>query len=76
LARQHAQPDVSARRPFTYDRDLSVDDILDSPFLAFGTESEIAEHFRRVRDELGISYWTLTPRIAEPFLPVLEALRC
>jgi len=60
---------------FTHDRDLSVDDILDSPFLAFGTEAEITEHFKRVRDELGISYWTLTPRIAEPFLPVLEELR-
>jgi len=60
---------------FTYDREMSVEDVLDSPFLAFGTPGEIAEHLRRVREDVGISYWILVPALVEPFLPVLETLK-
>ena len=59
----------------TYDREISVEEVLDSPFLAFGTPGEIAEHFRKVREQMGISYWILVPMLVEPFVPVLEALK-
>jgi probable F420-dependent oxidoreductase len=60
---------------FAKDEETTVDDILESPFLAFGTPAEIAEHLLRARSETGISYWTLVPRIVEPFLSVLEILK-
>jgi hypothetical protein len=35
---------------FVLDAEVSVDDILVSPYLAFGTDDEIAEHLGRLRE--------------------------
>jgi probable F420-dependent oxidoreductase len=48
-------------------------DALDTPFLAIGTHSEIAEHLRACRSRWGISYFTV--RDVEPLAPVIEHLK-
>lgn len=62
-------------RAFTFDSEVTAEDILDSPYFAFGTVEDIVEHFRAMRARTGISYWALMPHHIEPFLPVLEALK-
>ena len=52
---------------------LTVEDALETPFLAIGTADEIAEHFVRCRARWGISY--LTVRDIDAFQPVIERLR-
>jgi probable F420-dependent oxidoreductase len=60
---------------FDYDQEIAAEDILDSPFLAFGTADEVAEHLVRMRSETGISYWVIAPNQTDEFLPVLERLK-
>ncbi len=57
------------------DAELSVDDILDSPYLAVGTAREIAEHLRRVRRETSMSYVGVFPTQMDAFAPVIPLLR-
>ena len=52
---------------------LSVEDALETPFLALGTEDEIAAHMQACRERWGISYFTV--REVESFAPVIERLR-
>ena len=52
---------------------LTVDDALATPFLALGTNDEIAAQLRTAQDRWGISYFVV--REAEAFAPVLERLR-
>ena len=52
---------------------LTVDDALTTPFLAFGTHDEIADHLLRCRERWGISYFSV--RSIEAFAPVIERLR-
>ncbi len=52
---------------------LSVEDALATPFLALGTQEEIAEHFLACRGRWGISYYTV--RELQAFAPVIETLR-
>jgi alkanesulfonate monooxygenase SsuD/methylene tetrahydromethanopterin reductase-like flavin-dependent oxidoreductase (luciferase family) len=56
------------------DSEVTVDDLLESPYFLFGTEAEIAEHLRRVREETGVSYFCVTNRLMETFEPVIELL--
>jgi len=51
----------------------TVDDALETPFLAIGTHSEIADHLRRCRSRWGISYFSV--RDLEAFAPVIAQLR-
>jgi len=51
---------------------LSVEDALETPFLALGTHDEIAEHLQTCRQRWGISYFTV--RELEDFAPVIERL--
>jgi probable F420-dependent oxidoreductase len=60
---------------FTIDGELTVDDLLDSPYLLFGTDAQIAEHLLRVRDETGASYISVFPHLMDVFQPVLTRLR-
>lgn len=62
-------------RAFTFDSDVTADDILDSPYVAFGTVEDVVEHFRGIRARTGISYWALMPHHIKAFVPVLEALK-
>lgn len=52
---------------------LSFDDASATPFLAYGTHDEIAEHMRRCRQRWGISYFSV--RSIDEFQPVIERLR-
>lgn len=51
-----------------------IDDILDSPFVLFGTVPDIADQLRRFRDELGISYWVAAESRSEGFDGVVAKL--
>lgn len=52
---------------------LTVEDALETPFLALGTPDEICAHIRRCRDRWGISYYVV--RELEAFAPIIEQLR-
>lgn len=52
---------------------LSASDALATPFVAMGTEAEIAQHLQRCRSRWGISYFVV--RELESFAPVIERLR-
>jgi probable F420-dependent oxidoreductase len=52
---------------------LTLDDALATPFLALGTNAEIAEHLQACRERWGISYFTV--RDLEGFAPVIARLR-
>jgi probable F420-dependent oxidoreductase len=51
---------------------LSVEDALETPFLALGTHAEIAQHLQACRERWGISYFTV--RELEDFAPVIDLL--
>jgi len=59
---------------FTIDGEVTVDGLLDSPYLAFGTDAQIAEHLLRVREETGASYVCVLPHLMNAFAPVLSRL--
>jgi probable F420-dependent oxidoreductase len=52
---------------------LSVEDALETPYMALGTHDEIAAHLQRCRERWGISYYTV--RDLEGFAPVIDRLR-
>lgn len=54
---------------------LSVEDILTSPYLAFGTYGEIADQIRNVRAKTTMSYVGVFPTQMEAFAPVIELLK-
>ena len=57
------------------DAEMTVDDLLDSPYLLFGTEDEMAEQLVRVREETGASYFGIFPHLVDAFEPVLHRLK-
>lgn len=57
---------------FVTDAELSDDDLLNSPYFAFGTTHEIAEHIESVFEQTGVSYYCLFPHLVEMFGPILE----
>jgi probable F420-dependent oxidoreductase len=59
---------------FTVDGEVTVDDLLDSPYLAFGTGAQIVEHLLRVREETGASYLSVFPYHMDALAPVLSRL--
>jgi probable F420-dependent oxidoreductase len=61
-------------RQFTVDGQLTVEDLLDSPYLMFGTHQQIAGQLRRIRDETGMSYLAIMPHCMETFAPVISQL--
>lgn len=52
---------------------LNASDALATPFLAIGTEQEVADHLERCRARWGISYFVV--RELETFAPIIERLR-
>jgi len=52
--------------------DCSADDLLGSPFCLLGRVDEVADQLLRTRDELGISYFTISQRHMEQMAPVVE----
>ncbi|MFT3660503.1 MAG: TIGR03621 family F420-dependent LLM class oxidoreductase [Gordonia sp. (in: high G+C Gram-positive bacteria)] len=57
------------------DATLTVDDVLASPYLAFGTVAEIAEQIREVRRKTTMSYVGVFPTQMDAFAPVIPILR-
>ena len=55
--------------------DVTLDAVLDTPFLLFGTVEEMAEQLIRNRDRYGFSYITVHEPYLEAFAPVIECLR-
>ena len=53
------------------DRDLTEDDVLASPYLAFGTVAEIAEHITQIHATSRVTYYTIFPHLTDTFGPVL-----
>ncbi|SUA74980.1 F420-dependent glucose-6-phosphate dehydrogenase [Nocardia otitidiscaviarum] len=54
---------------------LSVEQILESPYVAIGTHEQIADHIRRVRQLTSMSYVGVFPTQMEAFAPVIPLLR-
>jgi probable F420-dependent oxidoreductase len=52
--------------------DCSPDDLLGSPFCLLGRVDQVADQLLRTRDELGISYFTISQRHMEQMAPVVE----
>ena len=57
------------------DVQLTVDDILSSPYVAIGTFEEIAEQIRNVRRSTSMSYVGVFPTQMDAFAPVIPLLR-
>jgi alkanesulfonate monooxygenase SsuD/methylene tetrahydromethanopterin reductase-like flavin-dependent oxidoreductase (luciferase family) len=55
--------------------DFTVDAVLETPFLLFGTVEEMAEQLVRNRNRYGFSYITVHEPYLEAFAPVIEYLR-
>jgi probable F420-dependent oxidoreductase len=51
--------------------DCSADDLLGSPFCLLGSVDEVADQLLRTRDELGISYLTVSQRHMDQMAPVV-----
>ncbi|MGW0045089.1 LLM class F420-dependent oxidoreductase [Rhodococcus sp. NPDC003348] len=54
---------------------LTVEDILNSPYLAIGTYEEIADQIRAVRARTSMSYVGIFPTQMEAFAPVIAQLK-
>ena len=59
-------------RALSADLGCSAEDLLESPFCLLGTEAEVADQLLRTRDELGISYFTVSQRHMDQLAPVIE----
>ena len=55
--------------------DLTVDGVLETPFLLIGTTAEMADQLVRNRDRYGFSYITVHEPYLEAFAPVIDHLR-
>jgi hypothetical protein len=67
--------ELQERFLWVIDGEVTVDDLLDSPYLLFGTHEQIAEHLERLREEAGASRITVFPHLIDAFQPVLTRLR-
>jgi probable F420-dependent oxidoreductase len=59
---------------FVLDEEVTADDLLDSPYFAFGTNDDIAEHLVRVREDTGTSYFGVFPHLMDVFEPIVAKL--
>ena len=54
---------------------LSAEQVLQTPFVLFGTVDEMAAQILRDRDRYGFTYYTVHGLFAEEFAPVIERVR-
>jgi probable F420-dependent oxidoreductase len=59
---------------FVFDAEVTVDDLLGSPYFAFGTVAEVAEQLLSLRQETGTSYFAVFPHLMEMFGRVIDRL--
>jgi probable F420-dependent oxidoreductase len=69
--RRAAAKDLVARLGDT----MTIDDILDTPFLLIGTVDEMADQLIRDRDRYGFTYFTVHEPYLEALAPVIAQLR-
>jgi probable F420-dependent oxidoreductase len=69
--RRAAAADLVAR----FGTALTVEEMLDTPFLLIGTADEMAEQVVRNRDRYGFTYLTVHDPYLEAFAPVIDRLR-
>jgi alkanesulfonate monooxygenase SsuD/methylene tetrahydromethanopterin reductase-like flavin-dependent oxidoreductase (luciferase family) len=60
---------------FTVDDEVTVADLLDSPYLLFGTVNQIAEQVQQLRETTGVSYFNIFPHCVQAFAPIVQRLR-
>src|SRR3546814_5068359 len=53
---------------------LTTEEVLRSPYAFIGSPQEVADHVRRVRDEMGISSFTVSGHLARNHAPVVDEL--
>ena len=53
---------------------LPPDELAQSPFCAVGTTDQVADHFCRLRDDLGVSFFTVSAAVAEQLAPVVARI--
>jgi probable F420-dependent oxidoreductase len=63
-----------AAAEFARDSPLSVDDVLDSPYVLIGSPDRIAEALEEKREHHGFSYWVILEDSVEAFAPVVSRL--
>jgi probable F420-dependent oxidoreductase len=73
-AAEYASQLTERHTEFVLDGEITAEDLLESPYFAFGTEDEITEHLLRIREETGASYFSVFPHLVEPFAPVVGRL--
>lgn len=54
---------------------MTIDQILETPFLLIGTSEEMADQLRRNRDRFGFTYYTVHGPYLDAFAPVIPHLR-
>jgi probable F420-dependent oxidoreductase len=59
---------------FTVDGEVTVDDLLDSPYLLFGTVDQITQQLQQLRETTGVSHMGVFPHCVETFAPIMERL--
>ena len=64
----------AAARQLSAGMGIPAEDLLSSPFAFIGTLDQLETQIFRLRDSLGISYYTISQRHAEPLLPLIERL--
>jgi probable F420-dependent oxidoreductase len=73
-AQQYVSQLTEQHPEFVLDGEITADDLLDSPYFAFGTHDEITEHLLRIREETGASYYSVFPHLVDPLEPVVGNL--
>jgi probable F420-dependent oxidoreductase len=68
-----ADRDAAARK-LAAQLNVPAEDLLDSPFVFLGTLEQIESQMKRMRDVLGVSYYTISQRHAEPLLPLVARI--
>jgi probable F420-dependent oxidoreductase len=64
--------DRSAAADLAADAKLSVDEVLDSPYLLVGSVGAIADGLRARHERHGFTYWVVPEGVMDAFAPVIE----
>jgi probable F420-dependent oxidoreductase len=67
--REEAAAEIAAERP-----KLSVDDVLETPYLLLGTVEQMVDALRARRDRWGLSYYVVFEPMADALAPVVAQL--
>jgi probable F420-dependent oxidoreductase len=57
------------------DETMTVEEVMETPYVLFGTVDEMAAQVLRNRDRYGFTYYTVHGPFAEEFAPVIERVR-